>query len=74
MTLTELKEVLGLLQGFVIPIMGYGVYLLTDIRNQLVKLNTRITTLEAWTESHEKLDDERTILIRKSIDDCVAKG
>ena len=70
MQLAELKEILGLLQGFVFPILGYGIYLLSDIRGQLVKLNSRIVKLESWTESHETLDNERTILIRKSVDEC----
>lgn len=70
MQLAELKEILGLLQGFVVPILGYGIYLLSDIRIQLVKLNSRITKLESWTESHEDLDNERTTLIRKSVDEC----
>ena len=70
MQIAELKEILGLLQGFVIPILGYGIYLLSEIRGQLVKLNSRITKLESWTESHETLDNERTTLIRKSVDDC----
>ena len=74
MTFTELKEALALLQGVVVPILGYGIYLLTDIRNQLRTLNGRVTRLEAWTSSHEKLDDERTEIIREQIRDCPARG
>ena len=73
MSLTELKEVLNLLQGLVVPLLVYAMYLLSDIRDQLVKLNSRVTTLETWTREHEKLDTERTENIRDQIRDCPAK-
>ena len=67
MTLTDL---LSLAQTFLVPILGYGVYLLNDIRAQLVRLNGRVTRVETWTREHEKLDDERTETIRQQIRDC----
>jgi len=70
MSFYELKEVLSLVQGLVVPLLVYAMYLLSDIRDQLVKLNSRVTTLEGWTRSHEKLDDERTENIRGTIRDC----
>lgn len=70
MTLTELKDVLNLLQGLVVPLLVYAMYLLSDIRDQLVKLNSRVTKLETWIGEHEKLDTERTENIRRQIEDC----
>ena len=73
MSLAELKEAIGLLQGFVVPILGYGIYFLNDIREQLRRLNGRVTRLESWTNEHEKLDTERTENIRRQIEDCPSR-
>lgn len=65
-----LSDMLDLVQTFLVPILGYGVYLLNDIRMQLIRLNGRVTRVETWTGEHEKLDDERTETIRQQIRDC----
>jgi len=70
MSLADLKEILSLVQGLVVPLLIYAMYLLSSIRDQIVKINGRVTTVEAWTTSHEKLDDERTELIRQQLRDC----
>ena len=70
MQFTEIKDILTVLQGFVLPILGYGIYLLTDIRTQLQVLNSRVTRLETWTKGHEALDNERTETIKQAIRDC----
>lgn len=59
MTLTELKEILGILQGFVVPILGYGIWLLIDIRDHLSRLNGRVGTCEDLREAHVQSDKEK---------------
>ena len=57
--MTEAREWLGLLQGLLVPVLGYGAWILRDIRNQLRTLNGRMIKIEEWRELHDKQDDER---------------
>lgn len=66
MTLTELKEFLSLLQTFIVPILGYGLYRLNriddtllELRDHVAKLNGRISTCEELREMHERNDKEK---------------
>ena len=56
---TEARDWLGLLQGLLVPVLGYGAWILRDIRNQLRTLNGRMIKIEEWRGAHDKQDDER---------------
>lgn len=55
-------------QTIVVPILGYGAYILRDIRHQLRTINGRVMKLEAWTTAHEKIDDDRTKALKRELD------
>lgn len=66
MSYTDLKDILSLLQTFVVPILGYGLYrlnrideTLVELRDHLAKLNGRVTTCYELREAHEQSDRDR---------------
>ncbi|MDE2258893.1 MAG: hypothetical protein KGK17_01000 [Betaproteobacteria bacterium] len=66
MIFTDLKEILSLLQTFVVPILGYGLYRLNriddtllELRDHLAKLNGRVSTCYELREAHEQSDRDR---------------
>lgn len=59
-----------ILQVLVVPLIGYGIYLLKDISKQLSKINTSLSSLTQWTIDHEALDTERNINLREEITQC----
>jgi hypothetical protein len=70
MSLPEWNAIMNLLQALIVPLLWYGIHVLSDIRDQLVKLNGRVTRLESDMIHHRELDDERTELLRQEIRDC----
>ena len=59
-----------ILQVLVVPLIGYGIYLLKDISKQLCKINTSLSSLTQWTVDHEVLDTERNTNLREEITQC----
>lgn len=68
MTIAELKEILNLLQGFVIPLLIYCMYLLSDIRDHLAQLNGRVGTCEQLHRAHEESDKDKHESCEKRIE------
>lgn len=50
-------------------LVGVGVKGLFGMKDELAKINTRIATIETWTEGHEALDEERQTNILKQFED-----
>ena len=48
-----------LIQVVIVPVTGYGAWVLRDIRDQLRRMNGRVLVSETWREDHTKQDDER---------------
>jgi len=59
-----------ILQILVVPLIGYGIYLLKDICNQLSTINKSLSSLGQWTVDHEALDTERNTNLREEITLC----
>lgn len=57
--MTDLKPLLDIVQVALIPGFGYGIKLLWDIREHLVKLNGRVSECEALRQAHEITDREK---------------
>lgn len=63
-----LDNVYKFIQTILLPLLGYGAYVLRDIRNQLQAMNGRLLKSEAWMKAHEKLDDDRFSGIKRELD------
>ena len=61
----DLRDVLDLLDKLVLPLIGYGAWVLRDIRDHLRILNGRLTRAEQWGVDHEKQDEERFTMLRQ---------
>ena len=48
----ELARISPFLQTIVVPIVGYGAFMLKGIRDEFRKLNGRLGRLEQWKEDH----------------------
>lgn len=59
-----------ILQVLIVPLVGYGIYLLKDISKQLSKINISLSSLSQWTVDHEVLDAERNTNLREEINQC----
>jgi len=59
-----------IIQILVVPLIGYGIYLLKDISKQLFKINTSLSGLSQWTIDHEVLDAERNTNLKEEITQC----
>lgn len=59
-----------ILQVLIVPLIGYGIYLLKDISKQLSKINMSLSSLSQWTVDHEVLDAERNTNLREEITLC----
>lgn len=57
--MTDLKPFIDLIQAALIPGLLYGIKLLWDIREHLVKLNGRISKCEELRQAHEVSDREK---------------
>ena len=73
MTSAELSNLLSTLQTLAVPMLGYGVKVLWDIRKQLQMLNGRLGRLEQWKEDHEGQEEKDLRYIEKMIESCPAK-
>jgi TolA-binding protein len=51
------SDLAGLFERLVVPILGYGAYILRDIRNQLRAMNGRLMKMEEWRELHHEQDE-----------------
>lgn len=59
---------LRLWQVVVVPVAGWGAWVLTDIRNQLRTLNGRMLTMEQWRADHDKQDDHRHESVTRDVE------
>ena len=59
-----------ILQILVVPLIGYGIYLLKNICNQLSTINKSLSRLGQWAIDHEVLDTERNTNLREEINQC----
>lgn len=57
--MTDLKPLIDLVQASLIPVAGYGLKLLWDIRAHLVKLNGRVEKCEDLRHAHETSDKDK---------------
>ena len=57
--MTDLKPLIDLVQAALIPGLIYGLKLLWDIREHLVKLNGRVATCEALRLVHTENDERQ---------------
>ena len=72
MTPADLSNLLSTLQSLAVPMLGYGVKVLWDIRSQLQTLNGRMGKLEQWKEDHKDQEDRNIEHLEKRIDQCPA--
>ena len=73
MTSAELSNLLSTLQTLAVPMLGYGVKVLWDIRKQLQTLNGRMGRLEQWKEDHKEQEEKDLRHLEQLIDNCPAK-
>lgn len=66
--LEEISKVMPIVQTIGIPLLGYGAYLLRDIRDELRRLNGRVVRLEQWREDHEIFADRARAEINREFD------
>jgi hypothetical protein len=57
--MTWTDTLLRLTETLLVPLLGYGAYVLRGIRNELRSLNGRLIHMEAWRDQHDKQDDDR---------------
>lgn len=57
--MTDLKPLIDLVQALLIPVAGYGLKLLWDIRAHLAKLNGRVEKCEELRQAHEASDKDK---------------
>lgn len=55
--MTDLQSILSVIQILIIPVVGYGVRVLKDIRDEFRALNGRMTRIEQWRDDHIDADD-----------------
>ena len=73
MTPTDLLNLLSTLQSLVVPIIGYGVKVLWDIRAQLQTLNGRMGKLEQWRDDHKEQEETNMEHLKELIESCPVK-
>jgi hypothetical protein len=61
------KEFLDLFNALVVPAIGYGAYVLRDIRDNLRTLNGRVGKSEQWQHDHDARDIERFDSLRDDL-------
>lgn len=58
---------LNVAQTLLVPIFGFGTYVLRGINQELRKLNGRVIRMEQWQKDHESHDKDRFDGIHESL-------
>ena len=73
MTPADISNLLSTLQSLAVPLIGYGVKVLWDIRQQLQTLNGRMGRLEQWRDDHKEQEEKNIRHLEQLIESCPAK-
>lgn len=69
----DLQSTLSLAQLLAVPVIGYGVRILRDIRDEFRVLNGRVTSLETWKDDHKEMDVRDHAHIRDLLEEMPCK-
>ena len=50
------------LQAVIVPMGGYGIWILRSIRDELHQLNNRVVVLEQWHKDHDPQGDGHRVI------------
>ena len=64
----SLSEILPWLDSLVVPLLGYGLFVMRGIREELRKLNGRVIRIEQWSHDHDEADEKAFAQIRRDLD------
>lgn len=63
-----IQEIANLIAKLAVPLLGYGAYILRDIREEIRKLRESLLVLETQREAHQRQDDERHETVRRELE------
>lgn len=59
MDLDTAVKISAIISPLIVPVVGYGAFVLRGLRSDMQALTMTLTDLAAWRAAHDKQDDER---------------